>query len=181
VQEEARTVKTAFKHFVSIYAVGFMGALSSATVFMLYMHFSGTRTSLKLFSFTCVAGAFHWLPAVITIYAVIVQESPTSPVAFALFIALAYLSYGIVLSLLTSIINNALARTGAQKKDKMTGLIQRRIIIAAHLRFAKMLSGTEAFCMYLRLLGAKIGRHCSIRAINPVANPELISLAMGSI
>jgi acetyltransferase-like isoleucine patch superfamily enzyme len=179
VQEEARTVKTAFKHFVSIYAVGFMGALSSATVFMLYMHFSGTRTSLKLFSFTCVAGAFHWLPAVITIYAVIVQESPTSPVAFALFIALAYLSYGIVLSLLTSIINNALARTGAQKKDKMTGLIQRRIIIAAHLRFAKMLSGTEAFCMYLRLLGAKIGRHCSIRAINPVANPELISIGNG--
>jgi hypothetical protein len=132
-------------------------------------------------SFACVAAAFHWLPAVITIYAVIVQEAPTSPLAFALFIALAYLSYGIVLSILTSIINIALARTGVQQKYMMTGLIQRRITIAAHLRFAKMLSGTEAFCMYLRLLGAKIGRHCSIRAINPVANPELISLAMGSI
>ncbi|KAF9587783.1 hypothetical protein IFM89_005658 [Coptis chinensis] len=38
---------------------------------------------------------------------------------------------------------------------------------------------TEAFCMYLRLLGAKVGRHCSIRAINPVTDPELISIGDG--
>ncbi|KAK3142310.1 hypothetical protein QOZ80_4BG0344910 [Eleusine coracana subsp. coracana] len=180
MKEEARTTNMAFRHFVSIYAVGFMGALSSAIVFMLYTHFTGTRASLQLFSFACVAGAFHWLPAVITTYAVIVQETPTSPVAFALFIALAYLSYGIILSLLTSIANKALAtRTGTQQMDLMTGSIQRRITISAHLRFAKMLSGTEAFCIYLRLLGAKIGKHCSIRAINPVANPELISIGDG--
>lgn len=180
IQEEARTANMAFKHLVSIYAVGFMGALSSATVFMLYTHFTGTRASLQLFSFACVAGAFHWLPAVITTYAVIVRETPTSPVAFALFIALAYLSYGIVLSLLTSIANKALATmAGDLQTDMVTGLIQRRITIAAHLRFAKMLSGTEAFCIYLRLLGAKIGRHCSIRAINPVANPKLISIGDG--
>ncbi|XP_022153853.1 uncharacterized protein LOC111021270 [Momordica charantia] len=51
-----------------------------------------------------------------------------------------------------------------------------RITIASHLRFAKLLSGTEAFCIYLRLLGAVVGKHCSIRAINPVSDPELISI-----
>lgn len=54
-----------------------------------------------------------------------------------------------------------------------------RIITASHLRFAKLLSGTEAFCIYLRLLGAVIGKHCSIRAINPVSDPELISIRSG--
>jgi carbonic anhydrase/acetyltransferase-like protein (isoleucine patch superfamily) len=33
--------------------------------------------------------------------------------------------------------------------------------------------------MYLRLLGAKIGKHCSIRAINPVSDPQLISIGAG--
>ncbi|CAD6263388.1 unnamed protein product [Miscanthus lutarioriparius] len=179
MKDEAGTANMAFEHLVSIYAVGFLGALSGATVFMLYTHFSGTTASLQHFSFACVAGAFHWLPAVIAAYAVIVQETTKSPVEFALFIAFAYLSYGIIVSLLTSVTNKALAtRSGTKKKD-MASLIQQRITIAAHLRFAKMISGTEAFCMYLRLLGAKIGRHCSIRAINPVANPQLISIGDG--
>lgn len=51
--------------------------------------------------------------------------------------------------------------------------------MSCHLRCAKLLSGTEAFCIYLRLLGAKIGKHCSIRAINPVSNPELMSIGAG--
>ena len=50
---------------------------------------------------------------------------------------------------------------------------------SCHLRCAKLLSGTEAFCIYLRLLGAKIGKHCSIRAINPVSNPEFMSIGDG--
>lgn len=57
--------------------------------------------------------------------------------------------------------------------------MKHRINIACHLRFAKLLSGTEAFCMYLRLLGAKVGNHCSIRAINAVCDPKLISLGEG--
>jgi len=60
-QDEAGTANMAFEHLVSIYAVGFLGALSGATVFMLYTHFSGTTASLQHFSFACVAGAFHWL------------------------------------------------------------------------------------------------------------------------
>jgi acetyltransferase-like isoleucine patch superfamily enzyme len=112
-------------------------------------------------------------------YPVIVQEMPTSALTFALSIAFAYLSYGIVLSLLTSIVNTALAPRTGIKQNVRAGLIQRRINIAVHLRFAKMLAGTEAFCMYLRLLGAKIGRHCSIRSIDPVANPELMSIGDG--
>lgn len=178
-QDEAGTANMAFEHLVSIYAVGFLGALSGATVFMLYTHFSGTTASLRHFSFACVAGAFHWLPAVIAAYAVIVRETTKSPLEFALFIAFAYLSNGIIVGLLTSVTNKALATRSGTKKRDMASLIQQRITIAAHLRFAKMISGTEAFCMYLRLLGAKIGRHCSIRAINPVANPQLISIGDG--
>jgi ABC-type transport system involved in multi-copper enzyme maturation permease subunit len=115
LQEEARIADMAFEHLVSIYAVGFLGALSSATVFMLYSHFSGTTTSLQNFSFACIAGAFHWLPAVIAAYAVIVRETTMSPVSSALLLAFAYLSYGIILSLLTSITKKALAtRSGAK-------------------------------------------------------------------
>ncbi|MFS7955116.1 hypothetical protein Hanom_Chr07g00638831 [Helianthus anomalus] len=55
----------------------------------------------------------------------------------------------------------------------------KRINVACHLRFAKLLSRTEAFCVYLRPLGAKIGNHCSIRAINPVSDSRLISLGAG--
>ncbi|KAK1621123.1 hypothetical protein QYE76_026640 [Lolium multiflorum] len=179
MKEETRKATMLLEHLVCIYAVAFLGALSSATVYMLYTYFSGTDASLRHFSFACIAGAFHWLPAVMSSYPVIVQEAPTSALTFALSIAFAYLSYGIILSLLTSIVNTALAPRTGIKQNMRAGLIQRRINIAVHLRFAKMLSGTEAFCMYLRLLGAKIGRHCSIRSINPVANPELMSIGDG--
>ncbi|KAK4407365.1 Long-chain-fatty-acid--AMP ligase FadD26 [Sesamum angolense] len=57
--------------------------------------------------------------------------------------------------------------------------LRHRIIVACHLRFAKLLSGTEAFCIYLRLLGAKVGKYCSIRAINPVLEPTLVSIGAG--
>ncbi|XP_015691720.2 uncharacterized protein LOC102705529 [Oryza brachyantha] len=169
------------EHLASIYAVGILGALSSAIVYTLYAHFSGTAASPRHFSFACIAGAFHWLPAAITAYAVIVQETPTSASTFALLTAFAYLSYGVILSLLTSVAIKALAAIHGTKQldDSLASLIHRRIAVAAHVRFAKMLSGTEAFCVYLRLLGAKIGRHCSIRAINPVANPELVSVGDG--
>ena len=33
--------------------------------------------------------------------------------------------------------------------------------------------------MYLQLLGAKVGQHCSIRAINPVSDPELVKIGAG--
>ncbi|XP_051217809.1 uncharacterized protein [Lolium perenne] len=178
MKEETRKAAMFLEHLVCIYAVAFLGALSSATVYMLYTHFSGTEASFQHFSFACIAGSFHWLPAAMAAYPVIVQETPTSALKFALSVAFSYLSYGVILILLTSIVNTALA-TSTGKKYVTTSLIQRRINIAVHLRFAKMLSGTEAFCMYLRLLGAKIGRHCSIRSINPVANPELISISDG--
>jgi len=53
------------------------------------------------------------------------------------------------------------------------------VTTSCHLRCAKLLSGTEAFCIYLRLLGAKIGKHCSVRAINSVSYPELMSIGSG--
>ncbi|PNT61291.1 hypothetical protein BRADI_5g13250v3 [Brachypodium distachyon] len=180
MKEETRNAGILLEHLVSIYAVAFIGSLSSATVYMLYTHFFGNEDSFQHFSFACIAGAFHWLPAVIAAYPVIVQETPTRALTFALSITFAYLSYGVILSLLSSIANTALAtRTETKQKLMRTSLIQRHINIAVHLRFAKMLSGTEAFCMYLRLLGAKIGRHCSIRSIDAVGNPELISIGDG--
>ncbi|XP_048557931.1 uncharacterized protein LOC125538701 [Triticum urartu] len=179
MKEETGKANMLLEHLVCIYAVAVLGALSSATVYTLYIHFSGTEASPQHFSFACIAGAFHWLPAALAAYPVIVRETPTSALTFALSIAFAYLSYGVILSLLTSVVNTALATRPGTKQNHMTSLIQRRINIAVHLRFAKMLSGTEAFCMYLRLLGAKIGRHCSIRSIDPVANPELINIGDG--
>uniref|UniRef100_A0A0D3FWZ1 4-coumarate--CoA ligase n=1 Tax=Oryza barthii TaxID=65489 RepID=A0A0D3FWZ1_9ORYZ len=179
IKKEAAKANMILEHLVSIYAVGILGALSGAIVYTLYTHLSGKAASPLHFSFACIAGAFHWLPAAITAYAVIVQETPTSALSFALFTAFAYLSYGVILSILTSITSRALAAKPGTKQNGIASLIHRRITISAHVRFAKMLSGTEAFCVYLRLLGAKIGRHCSIRAINPVANPELISVGDG--
>ncbi|KAJ7947518.1 AMP-dependent synthetase/ligase [Quillaja saponaria] len=66
-----------------------------------------------------------------------------------------------------------------QKQTPLKSWLQHQIIVACHIRFVKLLSGTETYCIYLRLLGAKIGKRCSIRAINPVSNPELMSIGAG--
>lgn len=102
---------------------------------------------------------------------------PSSPIIFAISFSCTYLLHGLVLSSLTIILTRLLATS--QKQTHFKIWLQHRITVACHLRFAKLLTGTEAFCIYLRLLGAKIGKHCSIRAINPFSNPKLMSIGAG--
>lgn len=90
-----------------------------------------------------------------------------------------YLFHGIILCILTFVVKNLLTAKPKMEQNPLKVWLCHRIITASHLRFAKLLSGTEAFCIYLRLLGAEIGKHCSIRAINPVSDPELISIRTG--
>lgn len=106
----------------------------------------------------------------------IISSITSSPIIFAISVATVYLAHGLTLSILTIFVNNFLLRN---TDNSLRIWLKHRINIACHLRFAKLLSGTEAFCMYLRLLGAKVGNHCSIRAINAVCDPKLISLGEG--
>ncbi|PQQ20965.1 hypothetical protein Pyn_17072 [Prunus yedoensis var. nudiflora] len=84
----------------------------------------------------------------------------------------------LVLSFLTSALTHLISTKQEKKTSHFRTWLCHRITIACHL---DLLSSclTEAFCMYLRLLGAKVGKHCSIRAINPISDPKLISLGSG--
>lgn len=168
-----------FYQFMGVYAIGFLSVLSGAILYFLYIFWTQTSMSLKHFTFMCVASAFHWLPATLAAYVAIIREVPANPLIFALHLSLGYMSHGLILSLLTAISSRLLTGKQGTKQTHLRIWLHHRITITCHLRFAKLLSGTEAFCVYLRLLGAKIGRHCSIRAINPVSDPELISIGDG--
>ncbi|XP_047324436.1 uncharacterized protein LOC124927969 [Impatiens glandulifera] len=157
-------------HFMALYMVGFLSSTSAAIVYSLYVWLFQKAPSQQHFAFICVSGTFHWLPYVLVVYASMMGEVYSDPKNFAFSLAIGYLAHGFILSLLTSIATRFVIRNK---------LIRRKLIIACHIRFAKLLSGTEAFCIYLRLLGAKIGKYCSIRAINPVSNPKLMKLGNG--
>lgn len=78
---------------------------------------------------------------------------------FAFTLAAAYLTHGLILSILTGIITRFLEKEEQVKETPFKIWLRHRINIACHLRFAKLLSGNETFCVYLRLLGAKVGSH----------------------
>ncbi|KAK9170077.1 hypothetical protein Syun_002217 [Stephania yunnanensis] len=98
---------------------------------------------------------------------------------FALLVAFGYLAHGLILTLFTKTLLHFLNQEQKLLPKNLRMWFQHRLTTACHLRFARFLSGTEAFCMYLRFFGAKIGKHCSIRATNPLTNPELISMGQG--
>lgn len=162
-----------------IYLVGFISATSAAIVYCLYIIVTGKPPSIEEFAFLCVCGAFHWFPFTVIAYVTMIARESSSPVSFAILTATAYLAHGLILVFLTSSLVNLLSRTKGTKESHLRTWLCHRITVACHLRFAKLLSGTEAFCIYLRLLGAKIGKHCSIRAINPISNPSLMSIGDG--
>ncbi|KAJ8574149.1 hypothetical protein K7X08_025954 [Anisodus acutangulus] len=169
-------VSQAMYHLMGIYIVGFISALSGAILYFLYILLAQKSPSLQHFSLFCLSGAFHWLPFTIIGYITIISSTSLSPIIFAISVSTAYLTHGLVLSFLTIIVNNFLSKS---TDDSRRTWLKHRVNIACHLRFAKLLSGTEAFCMYLRLLGAKVGKHCSIRAINAVSDPKFITLGDG--
>lgn len=169
----------AIYHLMGIYVVGFLSSLSAAIVYLLFIWLSHESASLQHFSFLCICGAFHWIPFTVIVYAIMFAGVTTSPVNFAISVAVAYLAHGLILGFLTCTLTHFLSGREEKEQSHLKTWLRHRITIAYHLRFAKLLSGTEAFCMYLRLLGAKVGKHCSIRAINPVSDPELITIGSG--
>ncbi|XP_057508438.1 uncharacterized protein LOC130791309 [Actinidia eriantha] len=173
------TQAEAVYHFMGIYTVGFLSSLSAAVLYFLYIRLSQKPPSPQHFALLCIFGAFHWLPFAIIAYATMIGSASSTPNSFAISIAFAYVAHGLILSFLTGIATHFLHRNQQEKQSHLKTWLRHRITIACHLRFARLLSGTETFCMYLRLLGAKVGKHCSIRAINPVSEPELISIGDG--
>nr|XP_043633600.1 uncharacterized protein LOC122604798 [Erigeron canadensis] len=173
------TQTSTISHLMGIYAVAFLSSLSAAISYFLYISLYQESPSLKHFSFLCVAGAFHWLPFTIIAYATMIFTTSVNPLTFSMTLAAAYLAHGLILSLLTCSMTWFLDQKDQTNESSFKIWLRHRINISCHLRFAKLLSGTEAFCVYLRLLGAEVGNHCSIRAINPVSDPKLISIGEG--
>ncbi|KAJ9139715.1 hypothetical protein P3X46_030424 [Hevea brasiliensis] len=166
-------------HLMGIYMVGFLSTLSAAIIYLLFIWLSQKSASLQQFSFLCICGAFHWVPFTVIAYATMFAGVTTNPVNFAISIAIPYFAHGLILGFFTCTLTHCLSGRKEKEQSHLKTWLRHRITIAYHLRFAKLLSGTEAFCMYLRLLGAKVGKHCSIRAINPVSDPELITIGSG--
>ncbi|OIW08663.1 hypothetical protein TanjilG_03339 [Lupinus angustifolius] len=164
-------------YFMGIYLVGFLSSLASAIAYFLYIIFSQQSPLFQHFSFVCICGAFHWIPFTIVAYATMFSNVPSNPISFAISFASANLLHGLILIILTGAFTRLFISN--QKQTQFKTWLRHQMIVSCHLRFPRLLSGTEAFCIYLRLLGAKIGKHCSIRAINPVSNPELLSIGAG--
>ncbi|KAL2236346.1 UNVERIFIED_CONTAM: Long-chain-fatty-acid--AMP ligase FadD28 [Sesamum indicum] len=167
------------RHLICIYAIGCLGSLSAAMSYFIYLWLLQKPPTMQHFAFISISGAFHWFPHTIVAYTVIFNTIPSSPISFAISIAMAYTTYGIILCCYTCLLKSYIVRNEDMSRTPVKTWFLHRIVTACHIRFARFLSGTEAFCLYLRHLGAKIGEHCSIRAINPVSDPELISLADG--
>ncbi|KAL0419628.1 UNVERIFIED_CONTAM: Long-chain-fatty-acid--AMP ligase FadD26 [Sesamum radiatum] len=166
-------------HLMGVYMVGFLSSLSAAIVYCIYIMICQRTPTIEHFMFLCISGAFHWFPLTLVAYANVVSGTSLSPWIFAVSVAAAYSAHGLILILLTCLINYSLSRHEETPQAHLKTWLRHRIIVACHLRFAKLLSGTEAFCIYLRLLGAKVGKYCSIRAINPVLEPTLVSIGAG--
>ncbi|KAL0459272.1 UNVERIFIED_CONTAM: Long-chain-fatty-acid--AMP ligase FadD26 [Sesamum latifolium] len=166
-------------HLMGVYTVGFISSLSAAVVYCIYILICQRTPTIEHFMFLCISGAFHWFPLTLVAYANVVSGTSLSPWSFAVSVAAAYSAHGLILILLTCLINYSLSRHEETPQAQLKTFLRHRIIVACHLRFAKLLSGTEAFCIYLRLLGAKVGKYCSIRAINPVLEPTLVSIGAG--
>lgn len=180
--EQPKDSRQAVYHLIGVYMVGFISSLSAAIFYGAYIIFPGQRTSINIehFMFLCICGAFHWFPLTIAAYAIIIGGSSLSPMRFSVSVAAAYSVHGLILTLLTCLMNHSLlSRNDKTPQANLNMWLRHRIIVACHLRFAKLLSGTEAFCIYFRLLGVKLGRHCSIRAINPILEPKLLSIGAG--
>ncbi|XWS73491.1 hypothetical protein CRYUN_Cryun02cG0133800 [Craigia yunnanensis] len=178
VLSNATPNKTMF-HFMGIYLVGFLSSFSAAILFFLYIWLSKNPPSLQHFAFLCISGALHWIPFTLIAYVTMFASVTLNPASFAISVAVAYFAHGLILSFLTCALTHLLTERQQSKPSHVKIFLRHRITIACHLRFAKLLSGTEAFCVYLQLLGAKVGQHCSIRAINPVSDPELVKIGAG--
>ena len=131
-------------HFLGIYMVGFLSSLAAALFYFLYLWLSASPPSFQHFTFLCISGAFHWFPFAVIAYTTMFSSSSFSPPYFAMSVAVAYLAHGLILSFLTCIMRRFLAGKPNTKQSHIKTWLRHRVMIACHLRFAKLLSGTEA-------------------------------------
>ncbi|CAI9096365.1 OLC1v1032491C1 [Oldenlandia corymbosa var. corymbosa] len=165
--------------FFGIYMVGCLSTLSAVITYLIYIWLSQKNLSLQEFGFICIVGAFHWLPYTFVAYSAFFSTGHSSPISFAFMVAAGYVAHGIIFSIWTCLLSSYLRRKGVLKQKHLELWFSHRLRVACHVRFTKFITGTEAFVIYLRCLGAKIGHSCSIRAINPVLDPELITIGNG--
>ncbi|XP_057452599.1 uncharacterized protein LOC130744429 [Lotus japonicus] len=150
----SKTQSDAMYHFLGIYLVGFLSSLAAAIAYFLYIRFFQKPASFQQFSFVCICGTFHWIPFTIIAYATMFSNITSNPIAFTILFTCAYLLHGLILISLTCALTRLLKL--GQKQTHFKTWLRNQLTLSCHLRFAKLLSGTEAFCIYLRLLGAKI-------------------------
>ncbi|KAI3898075.1 hypothetical protein MKX03_002146 [Papaver bracteatum] len=143
-------------HLAGIYMVGFISSLSAAILYYFHLKVSQNPASLQHFTFLCIGGAFYWFPFTLIAYAAMFATIPSNPAKFALSIGMIYIVHGLILSFLTSILTRFLDGKPDFQRNQL-----------------------KICCIYLRLLGAKVGKNCSIKEINPVSDPELISIGNG--
>ncbi|KAL2507898.1 uncharacterized protein Fot_31545 [Forsythia ovata] len=86
-----------------------------------------------------------------------IGSTSLSPLSFSISVATAYLAHGLILSLITCLMNHSMSGNQGTKTTYLRMWLGHRITNSCHLKFTKLLSGTEAFCIYLRPLGAKVG------------------------
>ncbi|XP_057823992.2 uncharacterized protein LOC131036185 [Cryptomeria japonica] len=191
---------------LGLYTVVMVSTLAAATVYPLFVWLSNTMQLPHINTFSdrgfllfSLAGAFHWPPAILAalvglneptivleIVSRILLEAKILQLAFC--VGCTYIAYGFVLTLMTCILKWCIVG-----KVKPNGVPVRassnlglriwfihRLLTLCHQRFIQLLSGTEAFCIYLKCLGAKIGSTASIRAINAIVDPDLFQLGSNS-
>ncbi|CAM6111386.1 unnamed protein product [Calypogeia fissa] len=98
----------------------------------------------------------------------------------------AYAIYGATLALTTCVLKwSLIARLQEEsllESSSDSGNFKYRLWLvhsllrSAHDKFMNLLMGTEVLCMYLRSLGANVGRMASIRRLNALVDPDLLDL-----
>lgn len=91
----------------------------------------------------------------------------------------AYMFYGITLAILTCIIKwSVIGRVdkviSSQYSPRLWFL--HALLRFTHEKFMNLLQGTDALCLYLRILGANVGHRVSIRKTNALIDPDLLEI-----
>ncbi|KAE8731628.1 Cell differentiation, Rcd1-like protein isoform 1 [Hibiscus syriacus] len=159
--------------FMGIYLVGFLSSFSGAIVYYLYIWLS-EKSSLQHFAFVCIAGALHWIPFTVIAYVTMFASITWNPASFAISLAVGYLAHGLILSFLTCALTHVLTDRQQSKQSYFRYSSDTELLLLATLDLPSF-SLEQKLLQYLRFLGAKVGQHCSIRAINPVSDPELVT------
>ncbi|KAG6557173.1 hypothetical protein Mapa_001100 [Marchantia paleacea] len=203
---QSSSVLVAVQQLVGLYIVGLVSTAAAAVAYACFLWLAVRFEVLGDFeseeiSRPCTKGflAFAWsttFPSALTGIAPLMASSQHSPVLLNLLIevlkrqklfvllislGLSNFTYGLTLAI-TSIalkwcsVGKLRGQTTSTPKFTFRTWLVHAMLRFTHSKFVSLLSGTEATCIYLRCLGARIGRHASIRRVNALVDPDLLSL-----